>query len=367
MIDFTDKTYKNLLAAMLASVPSDVDKREESLIATALGPAGYALEDAYLDLERMQSGAHAQTAVGEDLDLVAGDQGLTRKSATAAVRLGVFDAAVPVGARFSTNKADSVNFTVTAVSGSEYQLTCEAPGIIGNSYTGDLVAITYVAGLTIAQVTDILTAGEDEESDDALRTRYFDHLNSNPFGGNVAYYRERVGEMAGVGGVQVYPTWDGGGTVKLSITGADGMPAGAEVVNVVQTTVDPSQNSGKGYGLATIGALVTVVVPAAVPVNVAAHITVAGGYTLSQLTASIEAAIAEYIKSVRDAWAVPITAGMTDYASVIYRARVTTAMLLVTGVVNVTGLTLNGADADVQLLETGAEQQLPVLGAVTLS
>ena len=366
MIDFTDKTYKDLLAAMLANVPSDVDKREESLIATALGPAGYALEDAYLDLERMQSGAHAQTAAGNDLDLVAGDQGLTRKSATAAVRLGVFDAVVPVGARFSTNEADSVNFTVTAA-GSEYQLTCETPGAVGNSYTGDLVAITYVSGLTVARVTDILTAGEDEESDDALRTRYFDHLNSNPFGGNVAYYRERVGAITGVGGVQVYPTWDGGGTVKLSITGTDGMPASTEVVNVVQTTVDPAQNSGKGYGLATIGAMVTVVAPSAVSINVAATVTVANGYSLTQLTDSIQSAIEEYIKSVRDTWAVPVTAGMTDYASVIYRARVTTAMLLVTGVVNVTGLTLNGVDADVQLTETGAEQQLPVPGTVTLN
>lgn len=366
MIDFTDKTFEKLLAAMLANVPSDVDKREESLISTALGPAGYALEDAYLDLERMQSGAHAQTAVGEDLDLVASDQGLTRKSATAAVRLGVFDVSVPVGARFSTNESDSVNFTVTAP-GAEYQLTCETPGTVGNHYTGDLVAITYVAGLTVARVTDILTAGEDEESDDALRTRYFDHLNSNPFGGNVAYYRERVGAITGVGGVQVYSTWNGGGTVKLSIAGTDGMPASSEVLSAVQAAVDPLENGGKGYGLATIGALVTVVAPSAVSIAVAATVTVANGYTLAQLTDSIQAAIAEYIKSVRDAWAVPITAGMTDYASVIYRARVTTAILSVTGVVNVTGLTLNAADADVQLTETGAGQQLPVLGTVTLN
>ena len=365
MIDFSKSNFANFLKTMLGNVPGDVDKREESLINTALGPAAYALEDAYIDLEQMQTGAHVQTAVGSDLDACAADMGLSRKSATAAVRLGVFNVSVPLGARFSANEAGAVSFIVTAVS--PYQLTCETPGAVGNNYTGDLTAITYVDGLTTAQVTDILVPGEDEESDDSLRARCIDHLNSNPFGGNVASYRESVGAIDGVGGVQIYPTWDGGGTVKLSVAGADGMPAGSELISTVQTAVDPTQNSGQGYGLAPIGAQVTVTAPTAVSVNISATVTVANGYTLAQLTESIQTAIGLYIKTVRDSWAVPITAGATDYASVIYRARVMTAILSVTGVVNVTNLLLNGADADVQLTETGTAQQLPVLGTVTLS
>jgi len=366
VIDFSRSNFANFLKTMLGNVPGDVDKREESLINTALGPAAYALEDAYIDLEQMQAGAHVQTAVGADLDACAADMGLSRKNAAAAVRLGAFNASVPLGARFSTNEAGAVSFIVTSVSPS-YQLTCETPGAVGNNYTGDLTAITYVDGLTTAQVTDILVPGEDEESDDSLRTRCIDHLNSNPFGGNVASYRESVGAIDGVGGVQIYPTWDGGGTVKLSITGSDGMPASSELISTVQTAVDPTQNSGHGYGLAPIGAQVTVTAPAAVSVNISATVTVANGYTLAQLTEFIQTAIGLYIKTVRDSWAAPITAGGTDYASVIYRARVMTAILSVTGVVNVTNLLLNGADADVQLTETGTAQQLPVLGTVTLS
>ena len=366
MIDFSDKNFSNLLKTMLGNVPGDVDKREESLINTALGPAGYALEDAYINLEQMQAGAHVQTAAGSDLDSCAADMGISRKSATAAVRLGVFNVSVPLGARFSTNESSAVSLVVTAVS-PEYQLTCETPGAAGNNYTGDLAAITYVDGLTAAQVTDILIPGEDEESDESLRTRCIDHLNSNPFGGNIASYRESVGAIDGVGSVQIYPTWDGGGTVKLSIVGADGMPASGELISTVQTAVDPTQNAGKGYGLAPIGAQVTVTAPVSVSVNVSATVTVASGYTLEQLTEPIQTAISLYIKTVRDSWAAPITAGGTDYASVIYRARVMTAILSVTGVVNVMGLLLNELDADLQLAETGEAQQLPALGAVTLS
>lgn len=367
MIDFKDNTYAKILAAMLAAVSDDVDKREESLINTALGPAAYALEDAYIDLSRIQSGAHVQSAVGEDLSLTAKDIGISRKPATAAVRRGVFNADVPVGSRFSTNEANSVDFTVSAVSDGAYELTCETAGTVGNRYTGDLVAITYIEGLTIARVTDVLTAGEDEEADDHLRARCIAHLNSTPFGGNVASYLEYVGALTDVGSVQIYPTWNGGGTVKLSITGADGMPAGAALIDAVQTAVDPTQNAGAGYGIAPIGACVTVSTPTAAAINVSAAVTVAGGYTLSQVTQDIKDAVEAYVASVRGAWAAPTVPGTANYASVIYRARVMTAILLVTGVVNVTDLLLNGADADVQLTETGAEQQLPVMGEVTLT
>ena len=43
------------------------------------------------------------------------------------------------------------------------------------------------------------------------------------------------------------------------------------------------------------------------------------------------------------------------------------AILSVPGVVNAASVTLNGAAQDLQLVETGQTQQVPVLGEVTLS
>lgn len=99
-----------------------------------------------------------QTAVGDSLDMLAVIGGLTRYPASAAVRLGVFNTSVPIGARFSTiNGAGSINFTVTAATdtGNQYQLTAETPGAIGNEYTGPILPITAIPGLTSAQITDI--------------------------------------------------------------------------------------------------------------------------------------------------------------------------------------------------------------------
>ncbi len=115
MINFTEKTYRNLLQEMLSRIPDTYDKRDTAPIPTALGPAAYALEGIYLSLNQIQQMAFIQTAVGQSLDYLAALGGLTRCPASAAVRLGIFNTAVPIGSRFSTvNGADSINFTVTA-------------------------------------------------------------------------------------------------------------------------------------------------------------------------------------------------------------------------------------------------------------
>ncbi len=368
MIDFTSKTYRNLLRAQLDRVPDSLDKREGSLIQTAIGAGAYALEEFYLELDQVQRGAYLQTAVGQDLDYLAVLANVRRYPASAAVRLGVFNVDIPLGSRFSTiDGAESVNFeAIERVGPGQYRMLCETPGTIGHRYTGPILPITYIQGLTSAQLTDILVAGDDEEDDESLRRRAIDALTEQPFGGNVADYKRVVLAIDGVGGLQVYPHWQGGGTVKLSVLGADWMPASAELVETVQNTVDPPPDQGLGYGTAPIGATVTVTAPEAVTVAVSASLSIGGGYTLDQLRPLLVEAVEAYLLSIRQDWDTPETSGRTNYASWVYAARVTAAMLSVRGVINVTDLTLNGGAEDLALSETGELQQVPVLGEVEL-
>lgn len=72
----------------------------------------------------MQKQAFVQTASGDSLDLLAVLAGITRKQASAAVKIGIFDCAVPIGARFSTiNGTESINFVVIST------ITEEAPTV----------------------------------------------------------------------------------------------------------------------------------------------------------------------------------------------------------------------------------------------
>ena len=175
MIDFSNEKYtkKKIEAELLGRVPDSIDKRQGSIIQTALGPVAWYLEGIYMLLSQVQENAYAGSAVGEFLDYIVAERGLTRKNATAAVRKGIFDVEVSEGSTFKTiNGANSVIFTVgKQISAGDqeyvYELTCQSPGTIGNSYSGNLLPVTAIADLKTAVLGEILVprvtkTGEDE-------------------------------------------------------------------------------------------------------------------------------------------------------------------------------------------------------------
>ena len=365
----TPKAYQELRQEMLAGVPDTYDKRDTQPIPTAISPAAYVAEGLYIDLDYVQRQAYIMSATGDSLDKLAPLGGISRYAASAAVRLGVFNTSVPIGSRFSTiNGADSIDFTVTAaVSGNQYQLTADTPGSIGNDYTGPILPITAIPGLTSAQITDILVPGDDAETDEEFRERLLLALTDRPFAGNVAAYREKIMSIDGVGAVQVYPTWAGGGTVKCVILGADYMPVSYTLLNTVQTEIDPMVNQGIGLGFAPIGATVLIATPGTVSIAVSATLTLQPGYNVGQLQSAIEAALEAYMLSVRQSWDTNISTTGFEYAANIYRAQIIAAIIGVTGIVNATNVAINGVEADISLPQTGEAQSVPVLGSVTLT
>ena len=377
MIDFSGKTKAALLAEMLGMIPDTYDKRDMSPINTALAPAAWALEGVYIVLAQMQKQAFLETATGDDLNLIAALGGISRLAATPAVRLGEFNTSINLGDRFSTiNGADSINFRATAATSdpTKWWLTAETAGTIGNTYVGPILPITSIAGLTSAQITDIIVDGSDEETDSELRSRLVTALTDRPFAGNIASYRKMLLEMTEAGGtavklgaVQVYPTWDGGGTVKCSVLGADYLPITNELLALIQDEVDPTLNAGEGTGLAPIGAEVTIDTGTEIDIDVTATVAHTSSTTISSLEPLISAAIEAYLEEVRSEWGTPDPTDITVYTGAIYISRITAAILSVPGVTNVTGVTVNSSSSDLTLTESSAVQQVPVLGDVIIT
>lgn len=381
MIDFSGRTQANILSEMLDLIPDTYDKRDTSPINTALAPAAYQLAGVYIALAQMQKQAFIGSATGEDLDLLAAMGGITRLGATPAVRLGVFNTSIALGNRFSTiDGADSINFIATAATDDplKWWLTAETPGDIGNQYTGSLLPISTIPGLTSAELTSIIIDGSDEETDEELRIRLTHALTDKPFAGNIASYRKMLLEMTeakdggttvpvSIAAVQVYPAWDGGGTVKCSILGADYLPVSNELISVVQNEVDPTLYSGEGVGLAPIGAQVTIATGTEFSINIKASISHTSGTTISSLQSAIEAAIGAYLEELRRGWGNASASDPTLYDVSVYLARITAAILGVPGVTNVTNVKINNSASDLSLTETASTQQVPVLGTVTIS
>ena len=135
-------------------------------------------------------------------------------------------------------------------------------------------------------------------------------------------------------------------------------------------TGDPEQQRfarQRTYLEETFGAQVTVVAPTELTVNVSATVTLASGYEIGQVQQPIEDAIEAYLLTVRQAWDTNTSATSVVYEANVYLARITAAIVGVTGVVNATNVQLNGGTADLILTESGATQQVPVMGTVSLS
>lgn len=383
MIDFsTGYTYAEILRQMLEQVDDSLDKREGSLIQTAVAPGAWYLEGLALVLSQIQQGAYVATASGQDLDYLVANRGLTR-AATFAVRQGQFNVQIPTGSVFKTvNGADSVLFTsgdlISTTAGVyTYAMTCQTAGEIGNAYTGQILPVTAIAGLTTATIGASITDGKEEETDEALRARYVASFDTAPFGGNISEYRQAILAIPGVGGVQIYPAnvYQGGGTCLCSIINSDYAPASSALVQTVQNAIcpaddsDPYSPSANGYGIAPIGAAVTIVSATQLTVNVSADIVFNAAVEdgVSTYGNEIRAAIAEYIQTVAQSWGNALVSNRISYPVTVYISRVSYAILTVPEVVSVSNLTLNGSSADLNMTETSALQQIPVLGEVVLN
>lgn len=375
-------TYAYLMELALSFVPDDRDKREGSIIYDALAPFCQLLAAGAIQLKNFYRETYAVTATGKDLDNRVAEQGISRYLATYAVKkVSLADeqgnpVTVPIGARLSTvSDTQPINYTITApykdngivVPGS-YEATCEESGVIGNQYSGNMINITFIQGLASAYMSTTLVPARDEETDEELRKRYFESLNQVAFGGNIADYRIKLEEMAGVGAVQIYPTWKGGGTVKLCIVDPTYAPCSDEYIDTVQKLVDPENaqgETGTGLGLAPIGHKVTVVTPDIVDINVSATVVLGTGYNLGHVEAPIREALSTYIQSLREKWA---DANETNvYFCDVFRSRVSATILGITGVSNVTNVMLNGKAEDINMIENGTTQQLPKLGEVIIN
>ncbi len=212
---YEDKTYYQLLADMSAEVEDDIQKGEGSLVFNALSVLAYELEKLYIHLDYIKNQGHADTADIEHLAEIAADRNIFRRMATHAHVKGVFNVAVPIGARFSLK---GFNYRVIKyISEYEYELEVEEAGSGANSLTGELIPITYTEGLESARVAELLIAGVEDEGRDSLYKRYIESFKEQAFDGNITAYKLAVTATAGIGGCKVYRAADGPGTVKLVV------------------------------------------------------------------------------------------------------------------------------------------------------
>lgn len=330
---YENMSYEEILQRMLDRVPDTYDKREGSVVYTALAPAAAELQLMCLELDYVRAESFADTASRDALVRKCAERGITPRGAKKALRQGTFNLDVPIGSRFSLGEC---NYTVVErLSEGKFILECETPGEAGNRDSGTLIPIAYLSGLQTAVLGDILVPGEEEEDTESLRTRYFAGFDSQAFGGNRADYREKVKALDGVGGVKIERAWDGGGTVRLTVIASDLSAPSDLLVDKVQSAIDPAESHGEGLGLAPIDHVVTVQGVEYQDVDISARYTFQEGWDL--------AASLPYLENAVDGYFRELAAGWENSESLVVRiSQLESRLLNAEGVLDIADTALNG-------------------------
>lgn len=365
--------YDYYLEMMLDSVPEDIDTREGSVIYDALAPAATVLAEQALNMADIVRETYISTADGQFLDYRAAEHGTARIKATKAqVRATATDetgaalTTVRVGDQFSSIGAEPITYTVQSVEDDHsFIMASNTAGTSANSYTGQILPITPNDALNYAEITAVTVPARDDEDDETLRSRLLQATPWLAYGGNIADYQAMLADIPEVGAAQIYPTWAGGGTVKLVIVGTDYLPASASLISEVKEKIDPVP--GQGVGLAPIDHTVTVVAPAPKTLGVSISVDVDIGYTKNGLKPAITNTIETYFANQRKAWGVVNQTTGRGYAMKMVRAQILARVLAVNGVVNAQMPTFVGYSGDVELTFNSTVSELPLLGTVTVS
>lgn len=338
--------YDELLNRSLGRIASDVDKSEGSLIYDAIAPCVWELYEAYLYIDEIEKRVFADTTYDEYLDRRCAEHGIYRKQGTPAIRKATFNRDVPIGSHWG--KEELIYIVTEKVEEGIYLVRCSQSGVIGNRYSGDLVNMDEVEGIDSAILGAIVIAGESEETDEHLRIRYFESFEKEAFGGNIKDYQEKIGAIDGVGQVKVYPVWNGGGTVKLRLLDSDSNIPSNELIQLVQTKVDPVQNKGEGLGIAPIGHVVTVESADKVDITVTFTLTLKDS-TWDNIKSHVSRAVEAYFNDLRAKW--------SESSVVVRISQIESRILDVEGVIDIQETKLNGLASNMYL----SEDEVPVL------
>lgn len=368
------QNYDYWLNLMLDNVPNDIDEREGSIIYDAVAPAAMVSAQQSLSLANIIRETYIKTAQGEFLDYRAVEHSTNRYAATFTEVKARFNdddgnpVNVEVGDRFASIAESPIFYTVIkANDDGTAEMQAEEAGTSANSYLGQVLPVTPNDSLSWAEIVEITIPARDEENDEHLRARL---LNSNSwvaYGGNVADYLDMTSKISDVGATQVYPTWDGPGTVKLVILNNDLMPASQTLVKKVKEEIDPEESTTQGYGLVPIDHQVTVVAPEIFEVNITMNVTIAENANIDTIRTNIKASLEELFKSLRKDWSTIDSVTGRGYKLTVYRSKILSRVMTLEGVTNATMPQLNGKDEDLQLVFSNTTSQLPVLGEVTVN
>lgn len=357
---------------MLQGVDPKWRKEPGDFMYDAVAPAPLEVKQLQINQDQILKESFPQFAEGDAMDWHLERIGLERVRATPNRRtLAVTadpGATIPAGHIFISIVLDGdgnpLEFAVEEsvhfdeLSTKDVFLVCTQVGEFTNVPNGSqFILQPSIPGIKSIVDQGTVEVGANAESDESAWERYLEKVRDENTGGNRNDYKRWVeSERADVARAKVIPRWDGRGTVKVVLVGADFSPALPAVVDDVQEYLDPG-STGLGDGLAPCGAQVTVVAAEGLEVNVTANLVLEPGATLQAVLDDFTQQLDQYLRTL-----VFYEDGNGSNFPVAFN-QVGALLITTSGVMNYTDLQINGAAGDLSV----SNEQAPVLGTVDLN
>lgn len=296
---YDELTPEGIKASMLAGLEikgADVDIREGSYANTLVSVVAYQLFKMYQQFPGLLSMVFPDENSGEYIDKNAAQIGMVRaagkKAAVTITFTGAEGTCIPVGTALYAPEVGLQYVTVEDATITDSTATVQAEAAeIGADYNLPAGYITSmyinVAGVLSVCNHEAATGGVDEESDADFYARYHLRRTLPITSGNKNHYIAWATEVTGVAYANCLPLWNGNGTVKVVIAGADRGPVDETIRSACAAHIEDER---------PVGATVTVVSVAEREIPLTAAVTLTEGYTTEQVGDQLSAAVNELLK-----------------------------------------------------------------------
>lgn len=332
----------DVLERLLAAIPSEYDTSAGTVMSDIVTAAAYEFEGAYADIDLIFDRYMIATATGTDLDNKLAEFAFARKAASYAtgtiIISGYSGAEIPEGSKVSTG---SVNFEITE-SGTigddgvlSLPIRCCTVGVIGNVNSGaiNLFPVT-LSNIISVYNTAPTSGGEDSESDDDYRNRFFAYIQHPHTAGNKYDYENWAMSVSGIGKAKCIPTWDGANTVKVILWSNDMGAVNNSIVDTVAAYINDKK---------PIGVEVTVASVIPVLINITCSATFEENINVNTVKTNIQNRLSEYL-----------------HKGAIY-SKIAAIIAGTNGVVDCTNIKVNNGTANITI----TDEQTAVLGGIT--
>lgn len=345
-----NRSIEEILSEMLNQISNTEDKSENSFIHDALSPAAIEMFGINRQIEDVYGKFDVENLEGGELDrFVHSRTGIRRRqpthATTSVIISGKGGTDVEAGTLVSAGEITFATDEDCALDDNglcEVNVTAERAGSVGNVPARSIKEFPVsVTGLLKVDNPEPVINGEDRETDDALRKRYYNKLQRPGKAGNAYHYKEWANEVAGVGGAKVFPLWDGALTVKVLVIGSDMLPANDDLITEVADHIETRK---------PFGAYLTVDAPSKLHVNINVNVVSDEGISEEELKENIRQSITEHL------------AGIALSGNYVSYARIGNVILNTPGVIDYSSLKLNDKSENIVI----DEKELAVVGKLTI-